>query len=869
MFFADSSYHLITVSETWLKDPVSDDMVSLRGYNVLCCDRIGKGGGGVALFVKDCLSVRVLASSGGIYCNKPEYLIIDVVLASASRFLLGVVYRPPKAGGLCVFENAFTDLFAGYRHTAVIGDFNSNLLTDNFNARFLKNFFNRLGFSVVPYDATYHTANSHTWLDICAVDSMERVASFKQFPVPFLSGHDLVSIEYVIKVHSNKVRSFEYRDISSIDEDALRIDLEGADWGGFHSDNVFFADSIFVASAEVNELVNNLNNNIINAVQRHAPLRRVATSRSPAPWVTSDIKQQMRKRNRLHRLFLRNRSASVYAQFKTVRNCVQARIRTARTQYCNNKFNNLHQPSLLWREIRRLGQIRSCTQGFIPIDMNVLNSHFVAAASSVPCASFDPFTISPCSLANPSPVADNLFFFQHVCPSEVLRCIASFKTRARGFDNISIIYIKLCLPVILPFITSLFNYSLTYSVFPTEWKSLVIPIKKVRNPSLPGDFRPISLLCALSKVLERVVFNQLRTHLATSNTLDAYQTGFRKRNSTQTALLKIMDDVRSACDRRMITLLVLFDFSRAFDTVDHALFVNKLQSFGFSSQVHRWFVSYLSGRSQAVLGPGGESSSWLPVTAGVPQGSVLGPLLFSLFINDLPSVLTNSKHILYADDLQIYLHCHPDDIRGGIDWLARDVGEVSIWAARNNLTLNLKKTKAICLASSQYVRRLDLDTAGGIRWGDSIIPFEQSVRTLSITISSNLSWTLHIDNVCSRINKCLYQLKLHRDLFSVKLRKHLITALVFPHIDYCSIVYCDLPGVLNTRLQRCMNSCARFIHGLRRDVHITSYRLQDKWLSVEHRRFHQIGCLFFSILQSCCPPYLFDSSLLLLPRLGE
>lgn len=165
----------------------------------------------------------------------------------------------------------------------------------------------------------------------------------------------------------------------------------------------------------------------------------------------------------------------------------------------------------------------------------------------------------------------------------------------------------------------------------------------------------------------------------------------------------------------MVTLFVLFDFSRAFDTVNHSLLVDKLQSFELSNQVIRWLISYLTGRSQAVVGPDGGMYAWMAVLAGVPQGSVLGPLLFSLFINDLPTVLSYSKYILYADELQIYLHCYSEELPDAIVRLSSDISRVCGWATRSQLKLNLNKTKAVCIASGQFIRHLDLDSVGGIR----------------------------------------------------------------------------------------------------------------------------------------------------------
>lgn len=304
----------------------------------------------------------------------------------------------------------------------------------------------------------------------------------------------------------------------------------------------------------------------------------------------------------------------------------------------------------------------------------------------------------------------------------------------------------------------------------------------------------------------------------------------------------------------MLTLLVLFDFSKAFDTVDYTKLINKLKSFGFSLPVLRWMYSYLTGRYQAVPMV---LSSWLPVRSGVPQGSVLGPLLFSLFVNDLPLVLRHSKHIFYADDLQIYLHCTPATLNEGVNCISADVEVVNLWAARNGLRLNVAKTNAICMGSGRFIRNIDFDSITPIRCGSTLIPFVNSVKTLGVIITSNLSWSDHVNVVSSKVNRGLYQLKLHKELFTINLHKRLITMLILPYIDYCSAVYNDLSGVLNTKL-RAFNSSLRFVYQIRRDERITKLRIQEGWLDVGSRRRYHIAVLLYTIFHTFIPLYLSD-----------
>ncbi|CAB0031183.1 unnamed protein product [Trichogramma brassicae] len=223
----------------------------------------------------------------------------------------------------------------------------------------------------------------------------------------------------------------------------------------------------------------------------------------------------------------------------------------------------------------------------------------------------------------------------------------------------------------------------------------------------PSDTRPISLLSELSKIVERIIHTQLSEYLSQSGLLDPGQHGFRPGHSTTTALLEITERARRAIDRREVSVLVSFDFSKAFDTIDHTILIRKLICSGCSDCVIEWFVSYLSSRSVCVRLEDGTHTEPRAVTSSVPQGSVLAPLLFSIFIADLPTCLLNSRHIIYADDTQIISHGLPANIGDLLRDVTRDANAVCEWATQQNgLTCNAAKTKVMLIGSLSFVTSL-------------------------------------------------------------------------------------------------------------------------------------------------------------------
>lgn len=246
---------------------------------------------------------------------------------------------------------------------------------------------------------------------------------------------------------------------------------------------------------------------------------------------------------------------------------------------------------------------------------------------------------------------------------EVVEALLRIKTESVGMDGIPLKFVKLILPVILPFLTHLFNFSLTSSTFPTQWKTAkLIPIPKISSPSSTSDFRPISILSSLSKALEYLINKQLCDYLTSFKLISGLQSGFRSKHTTSSALLKITHDMYSACDRKHVNILVLLDYAKAFDSVPYNILLKKMELlFNFSSNLIKLLTSYLKNRIQCVS-VSSSFSNCVPVVSGIPQGSILGPLLFLMFINDFPSNVQHSKCHLFADDVQLYISCPFSDL---------------------------------------------------------------------------------------------------------------------------------------------------------------------------------------------------------------
>ncbi|KAJ4438307.1 hypothetical protein ANN_14246 [Periplaneta americana] len=361
--------------------------------------------------------------------------------------------------------------------------------------------------------------------------------------------------------------------------------------------------------------------------------------------------------------------------------------------------------SELWKNLKVIGLGRASEQADIPIPLDRLNEHFVNNPTINNTTKQD--TVLPDSVP---PTRDKLYFTD-VKPIDAMKAIRRINTKAQGPDNISIILIQKIQDIVIPTITHIFNSSLITSTFPKIWKQAsVLPLPKVKVPTDPNDYRPISIQPAISKALERIVHRQITNYMNEHKVFDKYQSGFRAGHNTSTALLKVNEDIREAIDSNKITILTLLDLSKAFNAVNFDLLTHKLRNLYLSETAVSWFESYLRERQQCVVS-GNRSSSWLDITSGIPQGSVLGPLLFTIYDNDITSLVRHCNYHLYADDLQCYISSRSDRLNDAIDKLNEDIDSSVTWTKKLHLKINPGKTQAIILGHKRQtdaVKHLDI-----------------------------------------------------------------------------------------------------------------------------------------------------------------
>lgn len=833
---------VIAITESWLKPKHTNKQVEIDGYNIFRNDRIGLGGGGVALFVKKNIKCKIISASPSKFStNLVEFLNCEL-LQNEIKYLISVVYRRPER--VLKLDNFFSEYhrhLTQYDNRIVLGDFNLNFV--HINDKHVKEAltaFDDVNLSRLPIQNTHRASTSITTIDAIFVTPSINRNNFGKF-VNNLSHHETLYL-IINAQRSNSLEEMKFiREFEKVNKNELTGQAFQIDW---HMCNENWS---------IDDKVELFTKMLLEFYDEYLPLKEIKSSKIFKPKLSSEINELIAHREKLRKLAYKATNLGLFEKYKEVKNRVKQQIVTYHKKIIFDKLNSLQNSVHIWNKLRNLGLVKAKNVPTnFPVSLNEMIKGLTVTQDADRIAKINQEYEVEAELSGEK------LYFQHVNPVKVKNAVFSITTSAEGNDRVCIKMLKFILNPILPSLTNIINTSLQTSSFPTSWKkSLICPIPKVNYPTAAGEYRPISILCTMSKILEKIAYDQILTFVNAENILDPLQSGFRKKFSTGTALLRISEDIKSAFHKKEVVLMVFLDFSKAFDTVNHELLINKLKQLNFSDPVLKWLESYLSERTQAVRDNKRNVSDWQKVECGVPQGSPLSALLYSLYGFDICKIFRNRcKHHVYADDTQLYIICPPDELSIAIQIMNFVLEDVFNWSESHGLKLNPSKTQAMILTPQNT--HISTENLPELVLCNTKIDYFEHVKNLGVMFDQKLSWNKQISHICQKVYGTLNNLEKFRDVTPEKIRLQLVKSLILPHFDYCSYVYCDINKEQFGRLQNALNSAIYYVYNVPFAASLSPYYKQAGILKVQDQNKINVLCMTHKILYGNAPSYLSD-----------
>ena len=727
---------ILCIVETWLNEDISNEQLDIPGFTLHRKDRHHHGGG-VLIYTADSLVVSLLPTS--VYDQSLEFLPISVTLFN-QKFCIAVFYRPPNSS-YSIFDTVFHSLelidISQYSNFIFVCDFNVDFCNDSHPLYSkITALMDLFSLSQIVSDYTHKSSSGrHSLIDLVFISNPS--VPYTCSVIPPLANSDHLGDHTTLNLQSPTLPKARHCPqkiwrCSHADYSKARQLISNVDWESLLSENI-------------DQSWHPWQHTFLTIMEECILRRALTPRRHNLPWLNKRIIQSMRRRNNLFkRIKISSDNAHKYRQ---ARNRVVAVLRLAKREYfC--KLNPCKSKEF-WKSIK---VINKCSSS-IPV---ISQGSTTLSSDQQKADALNSF-FSQCFKYKVPPLIPLDCNHMNTCPEDLLCTVEEVTvllkslniSKASGPDGISARMLKATASEIAPSITALFNLSIRCNRPPRQWKkSHVVPIPKQKsNAPTVADFRPISLLPVLSKLLEKHFHWLISDHISQFSPLSKTQWGFQPGKSTVQALLVTIDNWLQYLERGCDVGAVFFDFKKAFDSVPHIPLITKLQQLNLDPNIVSWVRNYLSDRSQCVV-INGVCSEYLPVISGAPQGSVLGPLLFLIYINDLTDldISMGSKIVLYADDILLY---RPVSSDSDFVSLQRDINMIQTWASSNFMTFNESKCKVMHISRKRY----PLSPCTSIMLNGSILETVTMYKYLGLLISSDLSWSNHIQSVCSKARK--------------------------------------------------------------------------------------------------------------------
>lgn len=827
---------ILVLTETWLNSDVRDSEILPSDFVLHRKDRAetrpDKRGGGVLIGVRKTLS-SVRRSD---LEPEAEVLIAELKPVKHAKIALIACYRPPNSDAKLFADclnQTLVKVFKEFQYVTLIGDFNfpgvdwsllgaKHGVLDTDVLSFLEVIST---FSLVQLNNVPSTRHGNI-LDLILTNTPELFLDVGKLPCDFTSDHVVLYSELLL------VKKPEVK------QKRVVFNFKHADFNSVRSE---------MAAAPLTSIVNDCTDvehawklwleTVTNVVESCVPKLTIRDCTAP-PWVDAEVRHLQQLKRTAWRNAKRNNK---WAKFRRVRNKLKSVTRMKQRQFLKGLGEQCKtNPKRFWTYYRSKTKNRSLPQ---TIEHEGRESQEAATKASLFNEYFHSVFTRGCDseLPNVQGFVDYSLGTVHFSVQEVLSQMKSLDVnKACGPDNLSPRVLKECYKELAPSLTLLFEKSMQTGTIPSQWRQAnVVPVYKKGSKTSVENYRPISLLCVASKLMERCVYNHMLT--AVKPFIHPLQHGFMKGRSCTTQLLSVYNRVGQCLDRGKQTDIVYLDFSKAFDSVSHRLLIHKLQIFGLHGNLLNWVTSYLSGRNQRVIVEG-SYSDWLPVTSGVPQGSILGPLLFLLYINDMPLVANCSNIALFADDAKCIKKV--SSLADALE-LQSDLSRLHNWSKEWCLCFNVDKCKVLTVSRALTTVSFDYNIGG------CILEHVGNFKDLGVVVDSSLTFKDHVSSLICRANAVSGMIKRTVGYNAPRnVTLQLYTALTRSSLDYCSPVWSPYLNCDIKQVESVQRSMTRYVLGYPNETSYQERCLQLNILPLSYRREVNDLILLFKYIHS-------------------
>ena len=790
-------FDIICMQETWLTGEADASLLQLNGYNLILQGASLSRHSGLGIYINSSIPYTIKPN---IKYSTWEAMVLEIMHSSISKPIVIVnIYRAPNnlLENKIKFIEEFTDLVnnmqALNKHIIISGDFNLDLLKvkkDNIISMYFTNL-TAAGFEPLITLPTRFTENyTCTLIDNIFTNSMNILEPISGILISNISDHKLCFTLFPLENNNDKQPPY----VTIITRpnnvnDLIKVDLQNLDImsmfdQGLNSDPSINYDILESALTQL--------------IDKYTTKRRVKFRKhrhKKQPWITQGILKSIKYRDKLHLKVKKtpptsNDLPSMKINLSTYNKILKKIIRQAKALHYTNLFETHKNDSKrTWNNINSIlnkKQKDDSTIDHLIVDGKRITSDFEIAtqlnnffteighktASQIPLTNVNYQSFLP-------PSTHPEFSFNTITDTEIDKIITDLKPKySTGHDHINTILIKHLKHELIKPLTLIANQMITTSIFPDQLKIAKIkPIHKKDDKHISTNYRPISLLPSVSKILEKVMLLQLDNHFTNNQLYFKSQYGFRKKRSTELAILEFTDRIIQNMDHNVTPTAIFLDLSKAFDTLNHNILTNKLKYYGIRNTSLNLCQSYLSNRKQFVT-VNNETSSNLNISIGVPQGSILGPFFFLVFVNDLPNCTNSLDFITYADDTTLFTTLNPKLPQTNAQ-LNTEVDKVYTWLCTNKLSLNIAKTKLMNFHTPQR-----LYTPPKIFIDQEPVQNVNQYNFLGILIDDNLTWKAHTNKISIKISQITGIINKLKHIIPQFALRNIYNALILPHLSY-------------------------------------------------------------------------------------